>query len=489
MSRTLSLYLSTLLVFGIGLCVILLSGAALQSGRSSPPTERRAGANLSSAASSSLPEEKGGVGLAEGLRANLRHPLSLLLLQTLAILAATRAMGRLFRKIRQPAVIGEMAAGILLGPSLLGALSPTAYAFLFPAASLDSLHLFSQIGVILFMFAVGMEMEAGHLRKQAHTAVLVSHVGILLPFLLGALLALWLYRPLAPGAVSFHAFALFLGVAMSITAFPVLARILEERGLSNAPIGHMAIACAAIGDVTAWCILAPVVAITKAQSLATALLPASLTLLFIGFMLFVLRPWIRHRIDRREWEPGRENGIAATALMLLLASAWFAETIGIHALFGAFLAGAVLPPDARLRAFLRDRLTLISTTFLLPLFFAFTGLRTQIGLLNDPMNWLYGAAIIFVAILGKLGGTLLAARLSGLSWPEGFTLGALMNARGLIELIVLNIGYDLGVLSPPLFTMMVLMALTTTFMTGPLLSLAALWRQRAPRSEQAPSLP
>jgi Kef-type K+ transport system membrane component KefB len=387
-------------------------------------------------------------------------------------------VGELFRKVGQPAVIGQMVAGILLGPSFLGTLWPDALRFLFPPDSLGALNLLSQLGIVLFMFIVGMELEAGHLRYQVQTALLVSHAGILFPFFLGAALSLALYRPLAPGDVSFPVFALFIGIAMSITAFPILARILQERNLADSYLGNLAITCAAVGDVTAWCGLALVVAIAKSAGAVTALLPVTLTLLFVGGMFYGVRPWLRRYLHAPETGPEQETRTLHLALALLVVSAWFTETIGIHALFGAFLAGAILPADPGLRAFLREKLTFFGLIFLLPLFFAFTGLRTQIGRLDDLSSWFYALAIIAVATFGKLGGTMLSARWCGLNGPDSFALGSLMNARGLIELIVLNIGYDMGVLSARIFSMMVLMALTTTLMTGPLLSLAEVWRQR-----------
>jgi len=375
----------------------------------------------------------------------------------------------------QPAVIGEMIAGILLGPSCLGMLSPGAQAFVFPAASLDTLQLLSQIGIILFMFVVGIELDVQHLRQRAHAAVLVSHASIVVPFFLGVACSLFLYHTLAPAPITFRAFALFMGIAMSITAFPVLARILEERGLSTSSLGSTAIACAAVDDVTAWCLLAVVVAIVQADGLSGALLTIGLTLLFIGIMLFLLRPWVC-RLLGTEAET-RSNGLTAGVLTFVFAAALCTEVIGIHALFGAFLAGVIMPSHTRLRIFLRERLETLSAVLLLPLFFAFTGLRTQIGLLNDWQSWAVCTGIIAVAISGKCGGSVLAARWTGLSWPDALTIGVLMNTRGLMELVVLNIGYDLGILSPHIFAMMVLMALTTTFMTGPLLALLE-WGKR-----------
>ncbi|HEX6903633.1 MAG TPA: cation:proton antiporter [Thermoanaerobaculia bacterium] len=416
---------------------------------------------------------------ASGLQAvleNVRHPVSILLLQVIAIVIAARSLGALFHKIGQPPVIGEMVAGILLGPSLLGWVAPAAQTFLFPQDSLGSLRMLSQIGVILFMFVVGIELDIDHLRKKAHAAVMVSHVSIVLPFTLGVAGSLFLYEPLAPAGVPFSAFALFMGVSMSITAFPVLARIIEERRMSRSYLGTTAIACAAVDDVTAWCLLAVVVALANASSLTGAMWTIGLSVLFICAMLFLVRPRLA-RIGQRSEAWSGSSGLLAALFAFVFASALITEAIGIHALFGAFLAGVCMPPDAKLRQFLRERVETFASVFLLPLFFAFTGLRTEVGLLNDWWGWMMCLAIIALAITGKLVGSMLAARWTGMSWGDSFSLGALMNTRGLVELIVLNIGFDLGILSPKIFAMLVLMALITTFMTGPLLALSN-WVQR-----------
>lgn len=463
MPKNLLVYLALLLLFGGGIYGILHFGSRLE-----PPEDRTGQTEAAPQAEApSTPPAAGG--FARTLFGNLHHPLSRLLLQVLVIVAAARGLGSLFAKIRQPPVIGEMIAGILLGPSLLGLVAPGVQAFLFPADSLGSLQLLSQVGVILFMFVVGIELDLAHLKKKADAAVLVSHASILVPFFLGVCLALLVYRSLAPEGIPFNAFALFLGVALSITAFPVLARILEDRGMSKSNLGATSIACAAVDDVTAWCLLAVVVALVRADGLGGALLTILLTLAFIAIMLFGVRPRAR-RIA--EDVPGRTRGpgLLAGILLFVLASALFTEVIGIHALFGAFLAGVSMPQEPGLRQFLRERLETFSSVFLLPLFFAFTGLRTEIGLLDDWRSWLVCAGIIAVATAGKLGGSLLAARWTGMSWRDSVALGVLMNTRGLVELIVLNLGYELGILSPRIFAMMVLMALVTTFMTGPLLN-------------------
>lgn len=420
---------------------------------------------------------------------NAGSPLPRLLLQLIVIVLAARMLGALAARVKQPPVIGEIAAGVLLGPSLLGWVAPGASAFLFPAPSLPTLQLLSQIGVLLFMFVVGVELEASHLRGKAHTAVAVSHFSIVIPFILGVSLSLALYGQYAPDGVAFHSFALFLGIAMSITAFPVLARMLEERRLTATPLGTTAITCAAVDDVTAWSLLAFVVAVTTSGgALAKLLVMMGLSLLFVLLMLFAVRPLLQRVLDPERGGETLSKERIAMVLGVLLSSALATEIIGIHALFGAFVAGAIMPTGGVFRRVLRERLESISSVFLLPLFFAYTGLRTQIGLLDDVASWAICLAIIAVATIGKLGGTAIAARWTGMSWRDAVALGALMNTRGLMELIALNVGYDLGILTPEIFAMMVLMALVTTAMTGPLLSLSLRWgrsRALAPRGPMA----
>ena len=475
MRKNLLFYLITLLVFGAGIYFVLDYGAQL-----SPAALAVNGASFTTGNGSALPAAApagGGAGLA--LLDRLHAPLGVLLMQLIVIILAARALGAVFLRIGQPAVVGEMLAGILLGPSLLGLVLPQAQAFLFPPASLGALSLLSQIGVLLFMFVVGIEVDLQHLRKKAQAAVLVSHASIIVPFFLGAAVSLFIYQTLAPATISFSAFALFMGIAMSITAFPVLARILAERHLTHTPLGVIAIACAAVDDITAWCMLAVVVAMVKADGLIGASLTIALALVFIFAMLFVVRPQAARLLRVEGFDETHSKQLVAGVLIFVFASALLTEAIGIHALFGAFLAGVVMPSNSRLRSFLRERLETFSSVFLLPLFFAFTGLRTQIGLLDDWPSWLLCAGLIAVAIAGKLGGSMLAARWTGMGWKDSFSIGVLMNTRGLVELIVLNIGYDLGILSPRIFTMMVLMALVTTFMTGPILSLLGYGRRAA----------
>ena len=402
---------------------------------------------------------------------NFRTPLSVLLTQIIVILIMAGLFRRLFRRIGQPPVMGEMVAGLTLGPSLLGWLSPQTMTFLFPPTSMTTLGVFSQVGVVLFMFIVGMELDLEHLKERASSAIMVSHASIVVPFLLGSGLALVLYPTLAAPNTAFMPFALFMGIAMSITAFPVLARILQDRGLTQSPLGTTALACASIDDVTAWCILAFVVALAHSTGFTKSLLTIGLTILFI-ITLLIAKPWLEQLITRLVVKPERARLAMASTLGLALSCALITETIGIHALFGGFLAGVVVPSNPTVQNFLREKIEPFSSAALLPLFFVFTGLRTQITLLNDWNSWTMCLGIVLVAIVGKLGGSMLMARWTKMSWRDSFAIGALMNTRGLIELVVLNIGYDLGILSARIFVMMVIMALTTTFMTAPLLSLA-----------------
>jgi Kef-type K+ transport system membrane component KefB len=390
-----------------------------------------------------------------------------LLLALVVILAASRLLGALFRRFHQPPVIGEVLAGILLGPSLFGRVAPAAATAVFPQAVTPLLGVVAQVGVLLFMFVVGLELNTAHLRERSGTALAISHASILVPFLMGTALALFLYPRLSSRDVSFTVFALFLGVSLSVTAFPVLARILTDRGLQRTSMGTLALTCAAVDDVTAWCLLALVVGVVHAR-LGGAALTALLTLLYVGAMFGLVRP-LAHRAARwYEQEKPPAQTMMALACAALLLSSLATEYIGIHTLFGAFLLGAVIPHDSRAARDLTDRLEDFVVVVLLPAFFAFTGLRTQIGLISGG-QWLLCALIILAACLGKFSGTAVAARLTGLGWRDASALGVLMNTRGLMELIVLNVGLDLKVISPRLFAMLVIMAVVTTFATTPIL--------------------
>lgn len=402
---------------------------------------------------------------------NLHHSLTTLLIQIIVVLLMVRLFGYLFNLIGQPGVIGEIVAGIVLGPSVLGFFFPDAFLFLFPAHSLTNLELLSQVGLILFMFVIGMELDFSVLKNKINETLVISHAGILVPFFLGILSSYWIYETYASSQTPFLPFALFIGISMSITAFPVLARIIQERNMTKTPLGTLVIASAANDDVTAWCLLAVVIAIAKAGSFASALYSVGLAVAYIAVMFFVIRPFLKKVGEVYANREAINKTFVAFILLILIISSCITETIGIHALFGAFMAGVVMPSNLGFRKVMMEKVEDISLVFFLPLFFAFTGLRTQIGLINSPELWMVCLLLVTVAIVGKLGGCAIAARLVGESWKDSLTIGTLMNTRGLMELIALNIGYEMGVLPPPIFVILVIMALVTTFMTTPLLHL------------------
>jgi Kef-type K+ transport system membrane component KefB len=386
------------------------------------------------------------------------------------ILLVARVLGWVFQRIGQPRVIGEMTAGILLGPSVFGRFFPAAFHYVLPSSSFPAITVVSQLGLLLFMFVVGLEVDLGHIFKQRAAIVLISNVSIALPLALGVGLATALYPQFAGKHVSFAPFALFMGTAMSVTAFPVLARILKERNLIGTNLGTMAIACAAIDDVSAWILLAVLTAMVRSSSswrhFAVTLL---LLVVFILFMLIVVRR-LGHFVE--SWYEKRGSGVEFLSFIVLFifATSWTTEKLGVHALFGAFMAGLVMPKNERLLADLVERIESLSLALLLPLFFALIGLRTRVDLLTGRSALGYAVAIIAIAVAGKLAGAAFAAKIIGVNWKDSFALGVLMNTRGLVELVILNAALDLGVSSPELFTMMVLMALITTFMTTPILS-------------------
>ena len=390
------------------------------------------------------------------------------LLTLVVVLVLARILGAMFRRLNQPQVMGEVVAGILLGPSFLGWLAPEVASQVLPVNTAPYLALISQVGVVLYMFLVGLDLDTDLLQKRSQAAIAISHASIVAPFLLGAAFALWLYPRYSTGVFSFTTFALFIGVAMSITAFPVLARILTDRGMQKTRLGVLALACAAIDDVTAWCLLAFAMSVAHAQT--GSLLFTLITI--IGFTFFVLliakrgALWLVGRQTRK----GRTTqDMFAMVCAALLLSALVTERIGVHALFGAFLLGTVIPHNSVLARDIRARCEDLVVVLLLPVFFAFTGMRTQLGLVHGTRDWMACILIIGVASLGKFGGSFLAARWTGSDWREAASLGVLMNTRGLMELIVLNVGLDLGVLSPVLFTMFVFMAVITTLVTTPIL--------------------
>jgi Kef-type K+ transport system membrane component KefB len=376
----------------------------------------------------------------------------------------------MFRRLGQPQVVGEMLAGILLGPSVLGWLWPDVSTVLFPAGSLGPLNAVSHIGLLAFMFLVGLEFDSKLLDGQRGSALIVSHASISAPFILGALLAYWLFPRFAPAGTGFTGFALFMGAAMSVTAFPVLARILMETRLSTTRLGVLTLACAAVDDVTAWAILAAAVIVVRATGdMSTVWTMIGGSAVYLVAMFLVAKPMVRRIGSGLAAKPNRGEDWLAVALLLALVSATATEWLGLHALFGAFIAGVVMPRDHELAHGLRNRIEAFTLVLLLPLFFALAGLKTSIGALD---SWQLGATcavIVAVAVTGKLGGTFVAARASGVGWRDAGALGILMNTRGLMELVILNVGLEVGVLSPTLFTMMVIMAVLTTMMTTPLL--------------------
>jgi Kef-type K+ transport system membrane component KefB len=398
-------------------------------------------------------------------------PILLLIVQVGLILALSRVMGLLFARFHQPQVMGEMIAGIMLGPSLFGLVAHGAWLSIFPSASVPLLNILSQVGVIFFLFLIGLELDPKLLRNRGHAAVVISHASIIAPFLLGAGLTLFLYPRVfnADPHMRFTSVALFMGASMSITAFPVLARILTERNLHKGKVGAVAIACAAIDDVTAWCMLAFVVGVARAAGIKSGLMTAAGALIYVAVMFLVVRPFLR-RLEQVFERSGRlSQNMLAIILLLVLASAFTTEKIGIHALFGAFLMGAIMPKNSRFVSTVMEKLEDYTVVFFLPIFFAYTGLRTEIGVLNNGSLWFYTFLIIAAACIGKFGGSAIAARAAGLGWREASAIGTLMNTRGLMELVILNIGRDLGVITTAVFAMMVIMAIVTTALTTPVL--------------------
>jgi Kef-type K+ transport system membrane component KefB len=410
--------------------------------------------------------------LGQYFRSNLDTPLGRLLIQLMIVLVACNLLGKVLARSGIPAVVGQVLAGILLGPSLFGLLAPDWFGFVFQTQSLGTLQVLGQLGICFFMFTVGMELNIGYVRAKAATALAVSCTSIVLPFMLGVLLAFFLFSGMAGPRASLLGFALFMGISMSITALPVLARILQERHLARTALGATALTCAAVGDVTAWIIMSFVVAIVNATSLAASGFTLLLALAFSAFMLFVVRPALPNWMGRERLQRAEPSSATLTGVVCgVLGACVFTDMIGIHALFGAFIAGVVMPDSSEFRLRITHLVEKFSSVVFLPLFFAFTGLRTEIGLLDGAEDWLICLGIIALATVGKLGGSAISAHLTGMSWRESLQLGALMNSRGLMELIALSIGYELGILSPRIFTMLVIMAVVTTMMTGPLLTL------------------
>ncbi len=405
------------------------------------------------------------------LTGNLNHPLSLLLLQIIAIMIAVRIFSYLFKYLGQPGVIGEIVAGIVLGPSVLGYFFPETFSFLFAPESLVPLNVISQIGLVLFMFVIGMELDLGVVRRKASETLVISHASIIVPFFMGMILAYVVYPEFGAGHAAFMPFALFIAISISITAFPVLARIVQERNLGKTPMGMLAIASAANNDVTAWCLLAAVIAVARAGNVTSALVTILLTACYILFMFFVVKPFMRRLGESYNRQETVSKTLVGFIFLVMIVSSYITEILGIHALFGAFLAGVVMPANLSFRRVMTEKIEDVALVLFLPLFFVFTGLRTEIGLLNTPHLWVVCICFIAVSILGKMIGATCSAKAVGESWKDSLSIGVLMNTRGLMELIVLNIGYEMGIIPSSLFVIFVIMALFTTFMANPSLIL------------------
>jgi len=395
--------------------------------------------------------------------------MSLLIFQMSVVLLMSSACGRIARLFGQARVIGEIFGGILIGPSVFGRLVPALFGQLFPKASLGPLESLSTVGLILFLFLVGSELDYEHLRQQKATAMLASLASIAFPFGLAVLFAPALHTRFSPNNFGRVPFALFMGVSMSITAFPVLARILEERNLQRGALGATALLCAAVDDIAAWMLLAVAMAFVSSTNTAALAVRLLWLLLYLAVMFFAVRPLGRWLTTRHSGE-SLSYELLGVMLAVALASSAVTDAIGVHPLFGAFLAGLCFPRVPAWQRTLRTRLELILSLVLLPLFFALTGLRTRLDLLNDPPTWVWTGVILLLATVGKIGGAIAGARLTGQDWHFSLALGALLNTRGLVELIVLNIAYTAGAFSPTLFTMLVIMALVTTASTVPILN-------------------
>lgn len=457
--RSLIYYLVMLLVFGGLMYFIIKEGEARQI-QDAIAVTNEAPHNL-----------KEGFAVFKGLLMHhVESSIGILLLQIIVILITCRLFGWLFAKMQQPTVIGEIVAGIVLGPSVLGHVLPSVSAFLFPLESLQNINMLSQFGLILFMFAIGMELNITEVRQKLKETILISHTSTIFPFFLGMVTAYFLYTKYAYESTPFLSFALFVSIALSITAFPVLARIIQEKGLTKSHLGTISLASAANGDITAWCLLAVVVAIAQAGSMLSAIYNIVFSFIYLLLMFTVVRPFLRmigHIYHNKEVV---DKGLVAFMFLLLIISSYLTEILGLHALFGAFVAGVVMPDNIKFRKIMTEKVEDVSLALFLPLFFVSTGLRTEIGLLNSPELWYMCGIFILVAIIGKFGGSLVAARFVGETWKDSLYIGALMNTRGLMELVVLTIGYDMKILTPPIFVMLVLMTLVTTFMTTPLIS-------------------
>ena len=398
--------------------------------------------------------------------------MTLLLVQMTVILLVTVLCGWLARKLGQARVIGEIIGGILIGPSVFGRLNPHWSATLFPPSSFNAFDILSTVGLILFLFLIGMELDYGQLYKQRATAVMASGMSIVFPFAMGALLAHSLRIRFAPHGIGSVPFVLFLGISMSITAFPVLARIIEERHMQGTALGTTAIMCAAVDDVVAWTLLAIALALIGHDGGSASLSLRMVALaVYLFLMIVVVRPAAAWLVKRMRTTTDLPLEMLGVVVALTLCSAAATEAIGVHPLFGAFMAGVCFPRVERWQTAMRAKLDMLVSVLLLPLFFALTGMRTRLDLLNGGRVWFWAGIVFVAAVFGKMGGAALAGRWNGQTWKDAAALGALLNTRGLVELIVLNIAYNVGAFTPTLFTMLVVMALVTTMITTPILNL------------------
>lgn len=399
------------------------------------------------------------------------EPILALLVQVSLIIGLSRVMGMVFARLRQPQVIGEILAGIMLGPTLLGWVWPAASDWIFPPASLPPLGLLSQLGVIFFLFLIGLEFDPAVIRNKGRAAALISISSVAIPFAFGIALTYYLYSRVFTGLTEndFRASALFMGAAISVTAFPVLARILSERSLHRTRVGVLSLTAAAVNDVLAWCILALVVAVARYEGPAAALRTAGLATVYVLVMFFIVRPLLGRLQAAYERQGQLSYNIVAIIFLLLCASAWATERIGIHALFGAFLLGSIMPKQSSFVRHLSEKIEHFTVIFMLPIFFAYTGLLTDLRDVFSANMIGYTVLIVAVACAGKYIGAAGAAMLTGSDLREASAVGVLMNTRGLMELVILKMGLDLGVINDLVFSMMVIMALVTTAMTTPLL--------------------
>lgn len=477
MSRNFTFYIIVLVVFGSLIWLVLEKGKSIPGGHLKTLSEYSEKSVLNTpnvAPANTLSDPQNTTfftQLYSFFKDKLGHPIGILLLQIIIIIIFSRAFGFLAGKLGQPTVIGEIVAGIVIGPSLIGHYFPTTFLYIFPTGSMKNLEILSQIGLILFMFIIGMELDLKVVKLRVKSALIISHVSIIFAFFMGVLLAYFLFESFASNGTSFLGFALFIGISMSIAAFPVLARIIQERGLTKTNFGKLIITIAAIDDLSAWCILATIIAFIQAGSPSNALFTIILAITYISFMIFAIQPVMKKIGTIYISKEILNKKVIAFVFLILFLSAFFTEIIGIKALFGGFLAGVIMPQYANFKKIMTEKIEDLSLVVLLPLFFVFTGLRTEIGLINQGDLWATCGLIILFAIIGKFGGSLIAARITGQGWKDSLFIGTLMNTRGLMELIVLNIGYDIGVLSPQIFTMMVIMTIVTTFMTGPTLNI------------------